>query len=1481
MKKFGILVSAFALAISASAASPAQKIPVHELLGFKTTPTQQAFDAFGSAVNAPTEPRQFRVSSTDGSSTKINASVIYPNNLEGMWSYSLTEWNPTQIKIGIVATGGGFAANGKYYLTSYIELMGFEEIKTVSYTLDTWEEYDSYTGKINYVATTMAYTPIRDEVYGCFINEERTGYNFVLWNYDYYTPKRVICPIERPWSGCAFSSDGTLYAIERNGDLYKVNLNDGAMNLIGKTGIESTYIGDATIDPATDIMYWSVSNDTENALYSVDLNTAQATKVYDLAGGEQLAGMYIPVETPAPAGGAPAKISSVSTSFSGANLSGTIRFSSPSYSVDGTRLPAEEELTYTIRANGEEIATGTCLPYKSVSAPVTLEKADNYYFTVTTSNSAGESLPQGTHKFVGPDTPKNPEWYNITIAGNTVSLQWRGISSSGLNGGSVDTKNLTYKVVRHPDMHVVADGVTSTKATDELPVSDDRIEYYYELTATVGDYTTPGTKSNTIALGPITPAFSQEFTNSLSVAGWTFVDSNTDSNTWRYYGSDKVLQVSGSKGFDDWAFTPAVNVKGGTSYPVSLAMSTSSYYDESFEVKWGNAPTAEAMTNTIIESTSFKSTEKVNYSGDFTPDETGRIYIGIHATTADKSYKVNVHSFSIGDGVVAYAPAAVGDLKAEGATNGSRLATISFNVPSTDLAGDELTSNKAVTAIEISRDGENIATLTENIAAGTAVNYTDDSETLTFGKHTYSVVAENAYGKGAISEAEVFVGANRPVAPASALMLEDGNTGKVTISWEAVTTDINGNTILPEAVTYRVIDRLYNTVAENLTKTSISVDAVEAGKQAFCQFAVYAVTAGGESEKMAATAYKPVGTPYSTPWNESFTNREISSIFGYNYIKGNEPWQFVASHEWGIEPQDKDGGFAFLECYGDLTALVTGKIDLAGLYNPSFIYYTYNYGGSSGSNWTNALEIQVDRGDGKGFVTVQNNVVSETGPTDTWNKVVVPLVDYEGETIIIRIEPKTPGLALYTLDNLRVSSYAEHNLSATRLTAPEAAEAGKSFELAAVVSNTGEEAVNSYTIELFCNDEPAGTLEGGRLASGDSKEFTFEYTLEAINAEYNEFHFEIYCENDQIELDNASPTVTVGLISAAVPTVSNLNAADSEAGAVLSWTIPDMSTAPGEATTETFDNAESWTSSVSGWKFIDADKIPVGGINTNNFPCTGLQSWFVADNTWTGFPSDKLEPWTAHSGSKFLVSEYVMRSGVYYQSDDWAISPKLFGGTQGVTLWAKSFDAKYLEDFEILVSDATTNIDDFKSVSYVKVVPNAWTKYQFKLPEGSKYFAIRSRSSDKFMLFVDDVTFIAEDAPAAILELKGYNIYRNGVKLNETPVAETSYTDGSTVKGRDYTYFVTAVYDKGESRPSNSASLLFTDINGIAGGNISISTRNNNVIITGLTEGNARVISADGRLVATAEAASEIRITLNHGVYIVLAGQKAVKVMIK
>ena len=67
--------------------------------------------------------------------------------------------------------------------------------------------------------------------------------------------------------------------------------------------------------------------------------------------------------------------------------------------------------------------------------------------------------------------------------------------------------------------------------------------------------------------------------------------------------------------------------------------------------------------------------------------------------------------------------------------------------------------------------------------------------------------------------------------------------------------------------------------------------------------------------------------------------------------------------------------------------------------------------------------------------------------------------------------------------------------------------------------------------------------------------------------------------------------------------------------------------------------------------------------------------------------------------------------------------------------------------------------------------------------------------------------------------LKGYNIYQDGVKLNTTPIVATTYTvEGLTYNmTTGYEFYVTALYDEGESEPSNTETVYMTGMGSVNG----------------------------------------------------------------
>ncbi len=240
-----------------------------------------------------------------------------------------------------------------------------------------------------------------------------------------------------------------------------------------------------------------------------------------------------------------------------------------------------------------------------------------------------------------------------------------------------------------------------------------------------------------------------------------------------------------------------------------------------------------------------------------------------------------------------------------------------------------------------------------------------------------------------------------------------------------------------------------------------------------------------------------------------------------------------------------------------------------------------------------------------------------------------------------------------------------------------------------------------------------------------------------------------------------------------------------------------------------------------------------------------------------------------------MVSTYLYVGGVVA---DWMISPMLSGEAQTISFYAKSYNANYPESFKVLYSTTGNDIDDFIEVESYSDVPDVWTEYTFPVPEGSVYFAIFCDSDNAFMFFVDDVTYTPANAESLNLTILGYNIYRNGEKINDTPVSATQYRDPDGVANDEY--MVTVVYPVGESAPSEPAMCTlgasdFTDTQAI-----SIITDRQSIIVTGAT-GNVTVSTVDGKLIYSHTPSPIHAISVRPGVYIVATNTLAQKVFVR
>ncbi len=245
---------------------------------------------------------------------------------------------------------------------------------------------------------------------------------------------------------------------------------------------------------------------------------------------------------------------------------------------------------------------------------------------------------------------------------------------------------------------------------------------------------------------------------------------------------------------------------------------------------------------------------------------------------------------------------------------------------------------------------------------------------------------------------------------------------------------------------------------------------------------------------------------------------------------------------------------------------------------------------------------------------------------------------------------------------------------------------------------------------------------------------------------------------------------------------------------------------------------------------------------------------------------------TAHSGEGAMFSASWL-DGAVLNPENWMITPEVqVGENSQLSFWYVAQDPAWPGDY-VEVKVSTTDNDPSSFTETVGSV-TAGAEYAQEMIDLSEfagetvYVAFHhTNSSDLFYINIDDVEMsnatrvndaagyiasstsalpvktagmTAEEAEEAIAnyqptvnnsrELMGYNVYRDGEMLNDTPVAETEYTD-ENLAGGTYSYEVTAVYTTGESDVAGPVEATVAEI--VAPENLEASVESlNNIELT-------------------------------------------------
>lgn len=1426
-----------------------------------------------------------------------------PDNNDWLGFYSLPHstggtWTLAGYTDGPINRGGYADFDDKVYRGIYMQTMGTSIAYKflVTFDLNTFQTLSTQElpkDNFDLVGFGVARNPVDGKVYGCYTKSDGSGVYWGTGDYQAVTTSVIKeLSLDERLMGLTFSDEGQAYGLRettygsRKLELVKVDKETGAQEVVGPTSLPFRYtFGCCWNSKDKTILATYNTEDQGSGLMEIDPATGAATLVSDFEADKQVTNLFVRPDTKEKVPAAP----QLKVEAPDGSMTCHYTITLPTTLADGTPLTGLVEWRITLE--GQTKFEGANQAGSSVNGDITLDKSGYAEFLAYAFNKDGQSENAKARLFVGKGLAAAPanvvlEWNEET---STMSATWDAVTASA-DGGYINPAEITYTVTDLAGTVLSADQ-TATSYSMQMEAPAGRTEFAWSVTATYDGRTSAAGTSNSIFLGAMMAPYEYDFTMRKEFLndGYTIIDANNDGICFQTNGLGARCGHAEKKiSMDDWLVLPGIYLEGGKSHLFTLTAHC--YQPENAEIveaKYGTAPEVASMKTALINQTTIKS-NRLNPSvltGVVTPATSGVYYIGIHAkSSANKgvtTYHVMIPRVSLGAPMNPACPNSATKVALKPASDGSLSAGVEYTAPSTSMGGTSYSpqppSRPQPTMLKmmVYVGDETEPRQTVSVPGGYSGTF---PQPVTFderGDKTIRVVAEAPTGEQSIpTEASAYVGPYEPKQPADLRITEVYQPGTVRLEWAPVTLDVKGNP-LPEGHTSYMVytrDSEGNDVPmldQPITETSYVFDALEnVSEQHFVQYWVGAFNWDFPS-KLTRSDYIPVGVPYNLPLRFS----TVEDLENYTVAFGARGYgQFgVFKDAAAVTSSDGDGVF-----YGtrgqmgnDSGSLRTGIISLVGAKNPEVILDTYKLAEGD----VNIVQVSV-------FCNGTEEVVRFDRHTDMpvgeWTKLRYDLSKWRDKNVQVVVTMGILSISDCYVDNIRIQDTPDFDLAVTSLTAPARIAAGKPFSLSATVENVGYKDAGTFEATLKRNGETVDT----RTISGleVDAEMLLEFEAELTNFLENDradFSVEVALTDDGNAANNVSKVVSVDRQKSTLPGPDVLQGDASSEGNLISW-MPVQGAGDEEAITESFESAEPWAAYHGDWTFLDRDGKPLGTINEIEIPViehgvtTG--SFFVFD--MSGFGEGSPVNLDAHSGDRFIFSMYRRDNR---SVDDWAISPLLNGKEQTISFFAKRLAEQYVEQLEILY----TFEDEFNYESYTKVegfgtqiVPSAWTEYTALIPAGAKHFAIRSRAANGMMFMVDDVTFMPMKP-----ELLGYNIYRNGDKLNKAPLTEPSYLD--TTAGTDpHTYHASAVYASGESELSQPLSLQYSGLKSVAAENFGVTVEGLDIIVSGAGAAPVAIASVDGRQLHVS--LGDTRFTAPApGVYLLTVGNQTLKILVK
>lgn len=1332
----------------------------------------------------------------------------------------------------IYANGGAVYVDGKYYVLTHVS-NGNKVQKNTLYVYDVndWSLLEQKDAPLTLSASDLTWCPVDNKVYGVFTKATASGYEFGTLDLDNLTVEKIkdldlsdnIGPMAM--LGLAANTDGDIYGVGPDGNLYRFDRLTGDHTLVGSTGfVPSRWNMSACFDFTTKEMYWAACNLERSALFKLDLATGAATAVREFANEEEFVGLFS-LSSVADLEG-PQIVEDFQVSLEGPALNGTVSFTLPVTAISGKTL--EGTLDYIVNDNGAVLFHGTAAPGAAVSRDIDFAQGVHAIEAYATAAGARGASVRKT-VYAGNDIPAVPTGLKAEKDGDAVKLTWNAVTT-GAHKGYVDPAAVTYTVVRMPGAVYVAQGIAATECTDsELPVSLG--DYTYEVKALFAGKAGGVAVSEPITLGSlINPPVAYDLTNEGEFKFFTVLDANRDGNTWKWSANGAFCQYDRNNASDDWLFSPALNLKGDHQYVITLEMrSGNNNRAETYEIMAGNAATVEAMTIPVLENGSVANNKRHPESIIFTPEADGVYNIGIHCTSPKYQYNLYVYTFDISAPVSVKAPVASDNVSAAAAEGGVLEATIKAVAPTKAVDGSDisafekaeftnLTTGKVVGVVETPAPGAEVIAV--------------DKEAVT-GINTYSVAFFNEAGKGYAATTEAYVGEDVPMPVSNVVLRQEGD--KAVLTWEAPTEGVNGGYINPANLRYRVALVSNNAdVAANLDQCTYTDATQDVAVQHALQYTVFASSLAGEG-----SGYKSnmliFGNPYPAPYAESFASGQLQTE-PWSTVRGDDAgypdWTATKKTMYDDTDPSQDGDLGWMKYSGKGTITLQSPIvDISSCSNPVLKFW---YRANAGNSAAVPFQVLVSTNRGETWSPASSLPVTST----EWKQHAISLASYkDAASLQIAFKGASQDYDEMYLDNIRIFDVLGNDLGIKSFSGPTKLEAGTAAKYSVGIINDGLSAASGYTITINGNDIELAKVYGPALASEEAAVVDIDVAIPG-NFTNTVLTAKIDFAADE-NLANNESTLEIEASVPRLPLIDTLVATADGSAVKLTWTRAAEQRNP-SATLDDLESLTPWdfggvtatnpTGTIGNFTVYDADgKNTVIAASYFKQDNGGNPMAFQVNKNGEPYPALDLKTYSinSHSGTQSLIAWGAVEGA----SSDWLILPELFPGETTISFWAHAtpmgYGASPSEKLDVYYSTTGNDISDFTAFAEGVDVPaglqsdseNGFHFFEYTLPEDAKYAAVRISLSTNMnkSVVIDDISYTAASSPIELLEIKGYNIYRDGVKIGTSDTEE--YID--TPEEGTHAYNVTTRYHLGESAFSNEASAIALGIEDVAVGDAS------------------------------------------------------------